>query len=61
LKEIAYDLWLNQQKKVRFVMVGIWNAIFMYDLGIDFATCFCGVLWNGAKNIRRAAHSGCRL
>lgn len=30
MKQIAHDLWLNHQKKVRFVLVGLWNTIFGY-------------------------------
>jgi len=30
LIKIAHDLWLNHQKKIRFVLVGGWNTIFGY-------------------------------
>jgi len=36
LIKIARDLWLNHQKKVRFVLVGVWNTIFGY---LVFVTC----------------------
>jgi putative flippase GtrA len=36
LKHIARDLWLNHQKKVRFVLVGVWNTIFGY---LIFVAC----------------------
>jgi len=38
LKQIAHDLWLNHQTKVRFILVGIWNTIFGYlvFVGLDY-------------------------
>jgi putative flippase GtrA len=36
LIKIAHDLWLNHQKKVRFVLVGVWNTIFGY---LVFVAC----------------------
>ena len=36
MKQIAHDLWLNHQKKVRFVLVGVWNTIFGY---LVFVAC----------------------
>jgi putative flippase GtrA len=36
LIKIAHDLWLNHQKKVRFVLVGAWNTIFGY---LVFVAC----------------------
>jgi putative flippase GtrA len=36
LIKIAHDLWLNHQKKLRFVLVGIWNTIFGY---LVFVAC----------------------
>jgi putative flippase GtrA len=38
LKQNAHDLWLNHQKKVRFVLVGVWNTVFGYAVfvGLDF-------------------------
>jgi len=36
LKQIAHDLWLNHQKKIRFILVGIWNTIFGY---LVFVAC----------------------
>ena len=34
--KIAHDLWLNHQKKIRFILVGVWNTIFGY---LVFVTC----------------------
>lgn len=36
MKQIAHDLWLNHHKKVRFVLVGVWNTIFGY---LVFVAC----------------------
>lgn len=36
MKQVAHDLWLNHQKKVRFVLVGVWNTIFGY---LVFVAC----------------------
>ena len=38
MKQILDHLWLNQQTKVRFVLVGIWNTIFGYLIfvGLDY-------------------------
>ena len=36
MKQIALDLWLNHQKKLRFVLVGVWNTIFGY---LVFVAC----------------------
>lgn len=38
MKQIAHDLWLNHQTKVRFVLVGVWNTIFGYlvFVGLDY-------------------------
>jgi putative flippase GtrA len=40
LKQIVHDLWLNHQKKVRFVLVGVWNTIFGYLIFV-----FCDYLF----------------
>ena len=36
MRKIAHNLWLNHQKKVRFVLVGVWNTIFGY---LVFVAC----------------------
>jgi putative flippase GtrA len=36
LNRLFYHVWLNHQKKVRFVLVGVWNTIFGY---LAFVTC----------------------
>jgi putative flippase GtrA len=38
LKRILDHLWLNHQKKVRFLLVGLWNTIFGYlvFVGLDY-------------------------
>ena len=36
MKQIVHNLWLNHQKKIRFVLVGIWNTIFGY---LVFVAC----------------------
>ena len=36
MKQIAQDLWLNHQKKIRFVLVGVWNTIFGYLVFVAF-------------------------
>jgi putative flippase GtrA len=38
LKQILNHLWLTHQKKVRFVLVGVWNTIFGYlvFVGLDY-------------------------
>ena len=38
MKRILDHLWLNHQKKVRFVLVGLWNTIFGYlvFVGLDY-------------------------
>jgi len=38
LKQILDHLWLNHQKKVRFLLVGLWNTIFGYlvFVGLDY-------------------------
>lgn len=30
MKQIFDHIWLNHQKKIRFVLVGLWNTIFSY-------------------------------
>jgi putative flippase GtrA len=44
LKDKLNQVWLNNQKKVRFVLVGVWNTIFGYlvfvGLDILFASLF---------------------
>jgi len=40
LKQIAHDFWLNHQKKIRFVLVGVWNTIFGYLVFIAFDYLF---------------------
>ena len=44
MKQIAHDLWLNHQKKIRFLLVGVWNTIFGYlvFVGLDYLfNLFC--------------------
>ena len=38
MKRILDHLWLNHQKKVRFLLVGLWNTIFGYlvFVGLDY-------------------------
>jgi putative flippase GtrA len=38
LNRLFYHVWLNHQKKVRFVLVGVWNTIFGYlvFVGLDY-------------------------
>lgn len=40
MKQIAQDLWLNHQKKIRFVLVGVWNTIFGYLVFVAFDYLF---------------------
>jgi putative flippase GtrA len=40
LKLIINHLWLNHQKKVRFVLVGLWNTIFGYLVFVVFDYLF---------------------
>jgi len=42
LKKIASELLLNHQKKIRFILVGIWNTIFGYlvFVGLDILFTF---------------------
>ncbi len=40
MKQIAHDFWLNHQKKIRFVLVGVWNTIFGYLVFIAFDYLF---------------------
>ncbi|MEI7636465.1 MAG: GtrA family protein [Syntrophus sp. (in: bacteria)] len=40
MKQIAHDLWLNHQKKVRFILVGVWNTIFGYLVFVAFDYLF---------------------
>lgn len=36
MKQIFHYFWLNHQKKIRFVLVGVWNTIFGY---LVFVVC----------------------
>ena len=40
MKQIAHDLWLNHQKKVRFILVGVWNTVFGYLVFVAFDYIF---------------------
>ncbi len=40
MKQTAHDLWLNHQKKARFVLVGVWNTIFGYLVFVAFDYLF---------------------
>jgi len=40
LKDILDHLWLNHEKKVRFVIVGIWNTVFGYLVFVGFDYLF---------------------
>jgi putative flippase GtrA len=51
LKQIAHDLWLNHQKKIRVVLVGVWNTIFGYLVFVA-----CDYLFESLFSIRYIAY-----
>ena len=52
------SIYTARERHLYWVCPFLFNISLLHDPGIDPATCFCGIAWNRAQDIGRAAHSG---